>query len=769
MASSQQGGPGPVRRFTAPSLDVVDFAGARVSELRALRAASASVSGNRRVYQQLSWHQRRRTMSHTSHRMPARLRAAHRRELAQAAGPDAPRAADGTLVERPPGPQGKMRCRKYRRRVGFLLALRRLRAASPRWLETHVWHAKRFRMEEVPGGRIVAVAPNDRGLRSGYRAVAHASLVHDASYLDVVEVAAASRGAIVAALSRCMSKEDAARSSVDPVVTGIRRVQQVVVRSSDGDAIAPVDLLWRPDFGASGVKQVKTEPQLWLWCHPVASAAVAKALSMQPGVDADNGNGSHGEAPNPLQVSATIMDSSTGLLMFSLIGPRAGAILGAVLHRVRSPGAEWECVRSIRSAGSLPRGCVLAMDVEDPRASFPPRRTGEGGSLTKPTGATLSALTDGFRTVGDSDLWSVDSRRAACSRAHHKDGTPWGDVPVICLQRTSSTDDAKESAFASGWDIVVPAGWGMAFWVSLMYANGARAAGQRELRHIALETGVSIFPDDYQDTQGGRLLMESLAKRAEERHMRKPPAKRINYTKYRIASPFRVDLSALVQPFESGNVAPMAHGTRRPKKRQRANAEEENAPISTAPLPRPRILRSMSEVCSALRLSRPPARGHRRFVFAPPALDAMSSMPPASWLLHILVRPVGRGVPRRNAEIVLPRETELKALLASGSKNPSSPVIERRGSVRPVVGTVLYGDYALSRGGALGSAVVSARAFLQAEPVWGGKGCSRGAGEDGRSPKGLRQNELVIATAHVLFRNVDSLHFRWAFADVVAS
>lgn len=745
MRGGHGGGTGAAVGFGARSVDVVDYAGARVGELKALRAASAAISGNRRVYQQLSWHQRRRTMSHTSHRMPARLRAAHRRELAQAAGPDAPRAADGTVVERPPGPQGKMRCRKYRRRVGFLLALRRLRARSPRWLETHVWHAKRFRMEEMAGGRVVAMAPNDRGLRSGYRAVAHASLAHDASYLDVVEVTARSRSAIVEALHRCMSIEDAARSSVDPVLAGIRRVERVVILGKDGNAIAPVNLLWRPESRSEGSDMAA---QMWVWCHPVCSAAVVDAFSSRC-EDRHEGDVDVADAGD---VNAAIIDPSTGLLTFSLIGPRAGAVLSAVLHQVRSAGQELECLRNVRSAASLPRGCVLALDVEDPRASFPPKRTGEGGNLAKAEGATLVTLAEGFSSVRDSDLWSTELRREACDRAHHKDGSKWNDVPIICMQRMSAAEWANDSAFASGWDIVAPAGWGMAFWISFMYANGARAAGQRELRHIALETGISVFPDDYQDTEGGRAVMEPLEKRTEARHARRPPAKRVNYTKYRIASPFRVDLHALVN---AGDNETGPAKTQRPRKRQRSNKDQ---PVAISRSLSPQILRSMSAVCTALNVACP-ARGQRRIKIEPIASKTPVPGPLASSLLHVVLRPLGRGVPRRNAVIVLPTPTELTALSKSRVNNLPSPTEEMRGTARRVVGTVLHGDYALSRGGAIASAALSARAFLSSNPSWGRPNDRHG---------GTSGNQWAIATVQVLFRNVDSLHFRWAVAEVVA-
>ena len=40
--------------------------------------------------------------------------------------------------------------------------------------------------------------------------------------------------------------------------------------------------------------------------------------------------------------------------------------------------------------------------------------------------------------------------------------------------------------FGAGWDLLLPAGWGLAFWLTLVGA-GARPGGLRELRSLRLE------------------------------------------------------------------------------------------------------------------------------------------------------------------------------------------------------------------------------------------------------------------------------------------
>jgi POPLD (NUC188) domain/Ribonucleases P/MRP protein subunit POP1 len=820
-------GRGNALAYGARSLDVVDYAGARVSELRALRVAAAAISGNRRVYQQLSWHQRRRTMSHTSHRMPARLRVAHRRELAQQAakpkpGPDG--APPGEFAEPAPGPAGKMRCRKYRRRAGFLLAHRALRAKSPRWLETHIWHAKRFLMDSIAGGRTVAIHPNDRGLRSGYRAISHASLVHDASYLDVIELTCnMGKAPISTVLSACLQPEDAMRAAIDPVVNGIRRVECLIITDPSGKAIGPVDALWRPSKAG----------HLWLWCHPAASVGVVAALEAAAAATEVQDKG------NAVDVTLTSGD----ILTFSVIGPRAGAVVGAVMHCVRdvrfsSPDedierdtkdgigkgvAEWECVRGVRSAASMPAGCVIALDVEDPRASFPPKRTGEGGQLQM-NRAVAATLTDGFCSVGDSGLWSRAARVEASSQAQHTDGTEFIYVPVLLIQRRAGL----ARGFGSGWDIALPRGWGMTFWTSLMYANGGRAAGQRELQHIALECGRAVFPDDYQDCAAGLAGVASAVTARMDTHARRPKSKRVDYSKYKIQAPFSADLAGLVRGAKvriaaaasvaagttdkandasTANIAAVAvKKTRRPAKRQRhEDAEPSAAPAAPGtraeddPQPDVRVLRSASAIrnvlgCANRAEQAPPAAplpGTRRYErgparrqwvrvkSAPVITQATAPRVHSTSLLRVTIRPLCRGVPQPNAEICVPAAEDLAALTKS-QQSASGPreLLARRselreatlagrtapGPSRKVIGRVVHGNYAMVAGEGRGSGVIVAGEVRGLSELGGVGMRGRGVGMRGRGvgEKGLDEERTVV----VLFRNVTSLQYRFAAATV---
>ena len=75
------------------------------------------------------------------------------------------------------------------------------------------------------------------------------------------------------------------------------------------------------------------------------------------------------------------------------------------------------------------------------------------------------------------------------------------------------------SHYGSGWDVIIPSGWGMAFWVSLVY-RGAHVGGQREERNIHLEAKLPYFPKEYPDTAAGRKYLEDERKQTEDKYNR---------------------------------------------------------------------------------------------------------------------------------------------------------------------------------------------------------------------------------------------------------
>ena len=82
--------------------------------------------------------------------------------------------------------QLKRPSRRHRRRPGNLLQDYIRRQNRHVWLETHIWHAKRFHMADEWGYRI-PLHPNDKGVRAAYRATVHHCLLQVCMYCGPVE------------------------------------------------------------------------------------------------------------------------------------------------------------------------------------------------------------------------------------------------------------------------------------------------------------------------------------------------------------------------------------------------------------------------------------------------------------------------------------------------------------------------------------------------------------------------------------------------------
>ena len=105
---------------------------------------------------------------------------------------------------------------------------------------------------------------------------------------------------------------------------------------------------------------------------------------------------------------------------------------------------------------------------------------------------------------------------------------------------------ADDCSVGAGWDLVLPRNWAMPFWVSLSY-RGARACGMQELRQCSLETLMPHFPEDYIDTESGRVHSQRSRQLLEEKFRRYPPDKRRNYGKLLIPNPFHVPWEELIE------------------------------------------------------------------------------------------------------------------------------------------------------------------------------------------------------------------------------
>jgi len=525
--------------------------------------------GGKRAFQKLPKHMRRRAASHNVNRVPSAVRRQAIRERE--------RAEEG---RKGAGEKGKRQQKRPKKPRAKDLHARRVRSGAL-WLETHLWARKRMHLQLLWGWQL-PVRASDKGQRAAYKNARNVCTAYDLSYLRVVRMTAAP-SLLTAVVSQVTD------SGVRPLPTselyrnGCREGEMGLYRRGGVGQrfIAPVTFLW------------VTEGQLLLWVHPsaideavselTAAMAEVRVSTMDDSHDTDVRMDSGDSNPPP----GVLLLPPGELLRFRLTGPRANAILHAVLTLSNGPGVNaaahelWRSLEFARSCAELASGVTLALHVEDPRHSFPPPPTklylsqAEARRPATATADVCKAVAQWPSRVGSSplltqgpDSWPAPAQQEALARAGRalerrlKAGCD-GDVemaeaqdsdaareksaeaatlPLLLIQQSSAAakggaKSGPAASMGSGWDVVLPSGWGMALWPSLIHA-GCRAVGLRDVRKLHQELAVPCFPYDYPDTVAYEEWSAAEEKELRESYERKPPGKRVNYAKLAVAFPF---------------------------------------------------------------------------------------------------------------------------------------------------------------------------------------------------------------------------------------
>ncbi|PRP75501.1 hypothetical protein PROFUN_10679 [Planoprotostelium fungivorum] len=479
--------------------------------------------GVKRSFQTLPKHLRRRTMSWNIHRLPRRMRFSAHNEMKDTAPP-------------------KKLTRKYRvqkRRAQYALQDYVRRQNKFKWLETHIWHAKRMKMINIWGHKI-AERPLDKHQKAMYRATQHGCVIHDMSYHSAIEITSSQQN-IVDLFSNMTDRNPLSSISNQMYIQGKREGSFVLYERDTypHGALGPVTFQWDTSIG-------ERKRKLYLWVHPLFHQTILSHLTRCV------------EDKEDLQVTSL----EGQLVRLKIMGPQSHTILRQVIHpqkeKCPAGASVWESLQGMRSPASVSPGAVISLVVDDPRLTFPPKHWRKVPSIDK-TRATAGNCLLWSTRAADSSLWTrLEDRQAASGQG---EGGPSGSVPVVLVQQKTNLRGGFGSGRASGcspagprfnpggWDIILPSGLAMSFWMSLVYAGG-RAIGLRDIEFIQWEQSLPLL-SDYPDTPNGLTHFEQLGRQAKQHYDIRPPSKRPNYVKLQSSHPFVPAWGSLT---ESGTV-----------------------------------------------------------------------------------------------------------------------------------------------------------------------------------------------------------------------
>ncbi|KAI0304514.1 ribonucleases P/MRP protein subunit POP1-domain-containing protein [Multifurca ochricompacta] len=706
-------------------------------------------SSTHRAWQELPRHLRRRAASHHVRRVPLRLRQKSRAEVRRD-------PTYGFFTRKILGRSLPKRGKNRRELRSDAFARRQ---KDKRWLETHLWHAKRMHMENMWGYRL-AIKPTEKSFRPSHRASVHGSILHDASYYGLIEL----RGAqlvLSRALEICCDPAGAGPAS-KRFLSGIRGWETAIYESESYPFgyIGPIFILWRAMTTVShtsqpaGVSPTAFKPKgnprrkqlqlpdettrvIWVRCHPAIFSLVLSTLKEAVSLAL----GALKESPEYSQNSyaVEVVDLRDSINVFEIMGPKSSQVIhGALTPTIDNHNGEfkkfWSSLSNLQSTGSIPSNMVVGFTVLDPRLNFPPKNGKV--RIAEDKLPTIHKPWECFPTasLAQSDIWDqsirdalkvprftkkeIDARKAQnpIPGTPLRPTTPDNRIPVLLIQRSgksisSTSSPALLSAPPSqytmnsdsnlhGWTLIIPKGWGMPFLTSLIY-TGTRVGGQRERAHQAFEAGAAYFPRDFPASAAYEEFSTSRAIRDEEEWKKKPPAKRVSWDKLSTLNPW---VPAWIAALGLNPVAGMDEDDTDMVPTQRDDPLPASDPAASWQSNIARLLVPASGLLSGINA----LRRNRELLPLDVGIDASALFQGA--LLHVRVTLCGRGVPDDMAFIYALEDREARAWAKAHSKQglvgyevgqepldvtELSKIVP---SDRAVIGFVTSGNYSMSRG-----------------------------------------------------------------------
>ncbi|XP_026762889.2 ribonucleases P/MRP protein subunit POP1 [Galleria mellonella] len=536
------------------SVNSLQFATSRSVEIAAMTESILNPSKTKLIFQCLPVHMRRRVMSHNCKRLPRRLREGHLEQLKKSGLPP--------KQKRPP--------RKYRRRPGNLLEEYNRRQMQNIWLETHIWHAKRFHMTKRWGHRI-AYAPCDKAFRACYRASSAHCLIQDISYYTSIQITGPTdiiKSLFSSITSPCCGLGICAKAYINGIREG--SIHLYKANSFPLGYIGKIQFIW--------IQSEDTNKTLFLFVHPSQAKQVSTILKEI--LNGDNNTDIYEHCEKRRKLTNNYLEKIQIKIIpgrfnrFRLTGPNSHAILARSLKCVENieklksskwtsivdvnklhlteKFEYWKMISNAHAPSQLPPSIVIGLIVKDPRLSRPSHRTKAKSDsheiinteclLTTPKTVSYSPLWDTNiqeiitkEKMNNSDYIKHVTKNQLVPGEVFEDDPALQCIPVVLIQRPGSqVSNFKKIGYGSGWDVIIPSGYGIQFWQTFIMF-GARSGGLRETESLAFEMGECYLPPD---SDAGQEEERRIYLELEDKYFKRPPSKRVNFIKLGINSPF---------------------------------------------------------------------------------------------------------------------------------------------------------------------------------------------------------------------------------------
>ncbi|ODN03153.1 Ribonucleases P/MRP protein subunit POP1 [Orchesella cincta] len=554
-------------RDALPSqIRVRQFIAARVCEIATLTTHIASAQDPRSQmgfsFQHVPKHMRRRAVSHNPKRLPTRLMDDHMRQVNK---------GTGSLVKN----KKKSRFHRSRPETNVLeYNYRQLRTPNkPKWLESHVWHAKRFFMIPL-WGMMLPRAPTTKAFKSLYVAAKRNAIMQDLSYLRCLVLTGGSKGHVLAGISKLITAD----YNISGVTSGELSSGREIVGVVTSSEVEPQKRylgsiryqLITPDLPEGKFKLI-------LWHHPTLQSELidelcsayelknddAQVIGMEHDLNHDEKKFlwklANAHCWSNEETGITMKDMSEFYNRIRLSGPKSVPILKEIFKIGNLPNAQLQSKsdqeriwNSLETIASMPNNSAIVLDVVDPRLQLPKVRKAVQAPDTMGEGRPVPPTS----SMGSDSLWSEEALRnmlrmkipdKEVSEKRRENLIPGTSIAegmtpnVVSLGLVFRTDQA---AGTTGVDIIVPVGWMMPVWIALSFC-AVRPYGLEFNEYLTFETesfkgftSSTYFPPDITHFPVSNASHHDEKKK---KYFMYSPSKRENLIKLGCAFPFSVD------------------------------------------------------------------------------------------------------------------------------------------------------------------------------------------------------------------------------------
>ena len=507
----------------AHDIDILKYASFRQNEVQLLsnEAFLAKENKQKSLFQLLPRHMRRRTMGFIRKRLPHRIR-----KQAQI---------------KPPSKIKKRPSRKFRRRPSNLRQEyeRRKNLQDNMWLETHIWHAKRFHMAKMYGYRL-ALHENGKCKRNVVKNLKDFCCIHDESYYVCYELKGHEND-LVKGLNRLCSEKTGLTFSAKIFFSGKceGRISLYEADQYPYKCIGPCKFMWKPEQNENRI--------IWIWLHPSIHKQVEEEfmkifkldhdqndspLAKKRKLNCDNLNQDINEdikmenlaeetIENCLKSESekvTITCLKDKLVRFKLMGPTSTSILGNVLGIIENENFQkqsniWNHIKfSIKEPSEVCPSVIIGLLVKDPRLLLPKKKAFKKifeihskpeSNLDYETRKVIISENLSHYLIWDKEYIEKLNLNKKTTFQINKIRSQFlipgtnltgietdSQIPVLLIQNghSGNFNKIKNGNLMSGWDIILPNTWAMDFWMALVQ-YGCKAIGQNELNYLNFESG----------------------------------------------------------------------------------------------------------------------------------------------------------------------------------------------------------------------------------------------------------------------------------------